>query len=69
MDRGAWRATVHGVAKESHTRLSDSTITTKKPLKQLHYLKLNLKEQRNYSVPPILPGYTVLLKNTVKWKL
>ena len=69
MDRGAWRATVHGVAKDSHAQFSDQTITTKKPLKQLHYLRLNLKEQRNYSVPPILPGYAVFLKNTIKWKL
>ena len=29
MDRGAWRAIVHGVAKESDARLSDkSTATT-----------------------------------------
>ena len=30
MDRGAWQATVHGVAK-SRTRLSDFTITTSLP--------------------------------------
>ena len=28
MDRGAWQAVVHGVAKESDARLSDKTTAT-----------------------------------------
>ena len=44
MDRGAWRATVHGVAK-SRTRLSDFTFTFTQVAVYFH--KLNFLSEKN----------------------
>ena len=43
MDRGAWRATVHGVA-ESQTRLIDQTSSRAWPLSALHRFGLLRKQ-------------------------
>ena len=55
LDRGAWRATVHGVA-ESRTRLSDSTATNVFAL--LNFLLFFSKTQHCvWEVPPHRPGW------------